>query len=219
MLRWSEGIKREIKRSRAETTRKLAEAINALPAGSRPALVSSSAVGFYGTSEGDTYNEDSPSGSDFLAQVCQDWEREANAADTRVAIIRTGIVMSKQGGALAKLLPVFALFLGAVLLHMHGAHGLRDVADHTWSISLWSAVVQLLPGQRLAGIVRRGQTLPHGKHVQQSGGDAIPFPPTQAPQPMPGRGWSTLQGLVCCTCGRCDPTVRRGRVRGGCLPR
>lgn len=114
--RWNDTIKREIKRSRAETTRRLAEAINALPAGSRPALVSSSAVGFYGTSERDTYNEDSPSGSDFLAQVCQDWEKEAQAAETRVAIIRTGIVMSKQGGALAKLLPVFALFLGAMLL-------------------------------------------------------------------------------------------------------
>lgn len=117
VCRWSEGIKREILRSRADTTRRLAEAINALPAGSRPALVSSSAVGFYGTSETQTYNEESPTGSDFLAQVCREWEKEANAADTRVAIIRTGIVMSKQGGALAKLLPVFALFLGAVQPH------------------------------------------------------------------------------------------------------
>lgn len=79
--------------------------------------MSSSAVGFYGTSETQTYNEESPTGSDFLAQVCREWEKEANAADTRVAIIRTGIVMSKQGGALAKLLPVFALFLGAAQPH------------------------------------------------------------------------------------------------------
>lgn len=91
-------------------------------------LVSSSAVGFYGVSENATFDESSPSGADFLSQVCQKWEAEANRADTRVVVVRTGIVMSTEGGALAKMLPIFDMFLGesspACLLAgrcMHGA--------------------------------------------------------------------------------------------------
>ena len=75
-------------------------------------LVSSSAVGFYGVSETQTFDESSPSGSDFLSRVCQKWEEEANRAETRVVVVRTGIVMSTEGGALAKMLPIFDMFLG-----------------------------------------------------------------------------------------------------------
>lgn len=76
--------------------------------------MSSSAVGFYGVSENQTFDESSPSGGDFLAQVCQNWEAEANKAKTRVVVVRTGIVMSTEGGALAKMLPMFEMFLGAL---------------------------------------------------------------------------------------------------------
>jgi uncharacterized protein len=76
-------------------------------------FVSSSAVGFYGVSDSATFDEDSPSGHDFLSQVCQRWEAEANKAETRVVVIRTGIVMATEGGALAKMLPMFEMFLGA----------------------------------------------------------------------------------------------------------
>lgn len=127
--------------SRVGTTKLLVDAINATPEESRPkvcfcltqhvpkctspnfahslthiaqVLVSSSAVGFYGVSENATFDESSPPGGDFLSEVCQKWEAEANRADTRVVIIRTGIVMSTEGGALAKMLPIFELFLGTL---------------------------------------------------------------------------------------------------------
>jgi uncharacterized protein len=129
--RWSEDIKREIMQSRLETTKKLVAAINATPPETRPkVLVSSSAVGFYGTSESDTFDEASPSGHDFLAKVCREWEAEARKADTRVAIIRTGIVLSTEGGALAKMLPIFELFLGATVRTYDGPDAAPDVSMH-----------------------------------------------------------------------------------------
>lgn len=82
------------------------------PAAGVQVLVSSSAVGFYGVSEKVTFDESSPSGSDFLSRVCQNWEAEANRAETRVVVVRTGIVMATEGGALAKMLPMFDMFLG-----------------------------------------------------------------------------------------------------------
>lgn len=70
--RWTPEVKRLIKASRVGTTQALVEALAALPAGSRPAaLVSASAVGFYGTSGSATFNEDSASGADYLAEVCR----------------------------------------------------------------------------------------------------------------------------------------------------
>jgi uncharacterized protein len=114
LSRWSPRIKQEILRSRVDTTRKLVSAINSAPDTQRPKVfVSSSAVGFYGTSESATFTEESASGNDFLARVCIEWEKAADEAQTRLVVVRTGIVLSKSGGALAKLLPVFALFLGA----------------------------------------------------------------------------------------------------------
>jgi uncharacterized protein len=117
--RWSPSIKAEIRRSRVEGTRKLVDAINATPAASRPAvLVSTSAVGFYGSSETGTFAEDAPPGRDFLAEVCTAWEAAANAASasgTRVVIVRAGIVLSREGGALGRMLPVFNAFAGGPL--------------------------------------------------------------------------------------------------------
>ena len=102
-----------------EGTAALVEALLSTPASSRPsALVSTSAVGFYGTSETGTFSEDAPAGDDFLAQVCIDWEKEAMRAvegDVRVVIIRAGIVLSREGGALGRMLPVFNAFSGGPL--------------------------------------------------------------------------------------------------------
>ena len=116
--RWSPALKAEIRRSRLDATRAVAEAI--VNAKERPpVLVSSSAVGFYGTSETASFSESSPSGDDFLAKLCVEWEAEAAKAaepgKTRVVAIRTGIVLAKEGGALAKMLPVFSLFAGGPL--------------------------------------------------------------------------------------------------------
>jgi len=115
--RWDDRVKAEIVRSRVDTTKRLVKAINALEPSKRPKVfLSSSAIGFYGSSETATFNESSPSGNDFLADVCRKWEAAANEAQVdRVVIIRTGIVLAKEGGALGKMLPVFQLFAGGPL--------------------------------------------------------------------------------------------------------
>ncbi|MEO1396343.1 MAG: TIGR01777 family oxidoreductase [Cyanobacteria bacterium J06634_5] len=112
--RWSAERKKRILNSRKLGTEKLVEAIS--HAEQKPAvLVSSSAIGFYGTSESAEFFETSePIENDFLSQVCQDWEAAANQAKdagVRVAIVRTGIVLG-DGGAVAKMLPPFKLYAG-----------------------------------------------------------------------------------------------------------
>lgn len=111
--RWTPERKQAIIDSRKLGTQRLVEAIS--QANPKPSvLVNGSAIGYYGTSETATFEETSPSGNDFLAQVCQAWEAEAQKvkdAGVRLVIIRTGIVLG-MGGALAKMLPPFQLFAG-----------------------------------------------------------------------------------------------------------
>ena len=79
------------------------------------ALVSASAVGYYGSRGDERLDEDAAPGDDFLAEVCIAWEREANAAaehGVRVVTVRTGVVLDKSGGALKKMLPPFKLGVG-----------------------------------------------------------------------------------------------------------
>ena len=117
--RWGPRIKQEIYDSRINITKRIVSAINKLPSGKRPlVLVSTSAVGYYGVSTSDTFDESSRPGSDFLAQVCQDWEAEAQKADARVVILRSGIILAKNGGALGKMVPVFLMF-GGVMRRTH----------------------------------------------------------------------------------------------------
>ena len=112
--RWSSGAKRRILSSRERGTRNLVAGIEA--ADPRPqVLVSSSAVGFYGPHGDEPLDEQTAAGSDFLAEVCLVWEREAHrAADLglRVVTVRTGVVLDQGGGALAKMLPFFKLGVG-----------------------------------------------------------------------------------------------------------
>jgi uncharacterized protein (TIGR01777 family) len=115
--RWTDAHKREIERSRIDVPRAFIAALQA--ADHRPArYVSASAIGYYGTSDTATFTEASPPGSDFLARVCVGWEAEAlraRDAGLQVAIVRTGLVLGADGGALAKLLPIFKLGLGGVV--------------------------------------------------------------------------------------------------------
>lgn len=116
--RWNEQLKGEIKRSRVKTTKAVAECISNCPEDKRPkVLVSSSAVGFYGSSQTATFNEESPSGKDYLSEVCRDWESAARSvpSDVRVCILRTGIVLAREGGALGRMLPIFQVFAGGPL--------------------------------------------------------------------------------------------------------
>jgi uncharacterized protein len=112
--RWSDEAKREIRDSRVLATRNLVAALNDLPEADRPrTLVSQSAVGWYGPRGSERIDEGQPAGGDFLAGVVRDWEAEAQKAEgVRVVLTRTGVVLSPQGGALAKMLPFFKLGIG-----------------------------------------------------------------------------------------------------------
>lgn len=114
--RFSPKHKREIMESRKLGTEKIVEAI-ALANPKPEVLVNSSAIGYYGTSETAVFDETSPPGNDFLAEVCQAWEAAAQKvkeSGTRLVILRTGIVLG-NGGALAKMLLPFKLFVGGPL--------------------------------------------------------------------------------------------------------
>ena len=112
--RWNDETKRRLLSSRELGTRHLVAGLRA--AEPRPAaLVSSSAVGYYGPRGDERVGEDAPPGDDFLAGVCVAWEREAAAAEAlgvRVVRVRTGVVLDKGGGALQKMLPFFKLGVG-----------------------------------------------------------------------------------------------------------
>ena len=111
--RWTSEYKKAILESRQLGTQKLVEAIS--KASLKPSvLVNASAIGYYGSSETAIFSETSSPGSDFLAQVCQSWEGEAQKVTqvgTRLVILRFGIVLG-NGGALAKMIPPFKLFAG-----------------------------------------------------------------------------------------------------------
>ena len=112
--RWSAAHKREIAHSRIDLPHAFLAALAHVER--RPAAyVSASAVGYYGMSRTATFTEQSPPGDDFLARVCTSWEAEADRAAAlgmRVAAVRTGVVLGRGGGALAKLLPLFRAGLG-----------------------------------------------------------------------------------------------------------
>jgi uncharacterized protein (TIGR01777 family) len=110
--RWSERYKKQIYNSRILTTRHLVEA---LPDDKEVVLCSTSAVGYYGDRAEEIINEETPPGNDFLAKVSIDWEKEAFLAEkkgARVAVMRFGVVLGKNGGALAKMIPAFKSFAG-----------------------------------------------------------------------------------------------------------
>lgn len=117
--RWSQKAKDSIRSSRVDLTRKIVQKIKTLD--SKPkVLLNASAIGFYGMFPDDheAFVEGMDPESDYLSQVCQDWERQALVAEEmgmRVVLLRTGIVLSKEGGALASLLPLFQLNGGGIV--------------------------------------------------------------------------------------------------------
>ncbi len=115
--RWSDQQKRLIRDSRVVTTRNLVEGLSSVDR--KPAvLVSGSAVGFYGDRGDEQLEETSPAGRGFMSEVCEEWEREAARATelaVRVVEVRTGVVLSADGGALQKMLSPFKLGLGGPL--------------------------------------------------------------------------------------------------------
>jgi uncharacterized protein (TIGR01777 family) len=115
--RWTAPKKQLIRDSRVLGTKNLVNALAQLS--SRPkVLISASAIGYYGDRGEETLTEDAAPGSDFLAQVCRDWENEALKAESlgmRVVRLRIGLVLGRGGGTLQALLPLFRVGLGGPL--------------------------------------------------------------------------------------------------------
>lgn len=115
--RWSKAFKRQIVDSRINSTRLLAETIARLDR--KPKVwLSASAIGYYGLAPGSPVDETAEPADDFLARLCVDWEeacQPAVEAGVRVVKMRIGAVLSPDGGALAKMLPLFRLGLGGRL--------------------------------------------------------------------------------------------------------
>jgi hypothetical protein len=116
-VRWTPAAKERIRSSRVDLPREL---ISAFATMRKPpkAYVSASAIGYYGVDDSKAFTEKDPPGDDFLAKVCAAWEYEANKTaeyGCRVAIVRTGLALGKDGGALPRILPIFKLGAGGVI--------------------------------------------------------------------------------------------------------
>ena len=115
--RWTSSQKEVLRSSRLVTTRALVDGMRACA--SKPKVfLSASAIGFYGPRDSKAVDETAAAGRDFLSGLCQEWETaagEAEALGVRTVFLRTGIVLAKEGGALAKMTPPFRCFLGGPL--------------------------------------------------------------------------------------------------------
>ncbi len=111
--KWTEIQKEEIETSRINSTKYLMETLKKSKINPK-VIVNGSAIGFYGTSLTKEFNENSQSGNDFLANLCNKWEEVANGKPffSRLVIFRIGIVLEAEGGALGKMLPIFKIGLG-----------------------------------------------------------------------------------------------------------
>ncbi|GFG64079.1 nucleoside-diphosphate sugar epimerase [Mycobacterium kubicae] len=176
--RFTDKHRKAIRDSRIGPTRRLAEAVALTPNGPR-ALISASAIGYYGYDRGDaTLTEDSERGDGFLADVVVDWEDATSAAEqagVRVVRVRTGIVQSPRGGTLRLMRPLFGAGLGGRLgagrqwLSWIGIDDLIDVYHRAlWDTDLSGAVNAVAPQpvrnsdytRTLARVLRRPAVLP-----------------------------------------------------------
>lgn len=142
--RWSRSYKAQIVDSRLQTTRHVVSAM----AGKGKVLLSTSAVGYYGSRGDEVLDEDAGPGTDFLARLSVDWEQAALDAErhgVRVVIMRFGVVLGDGGGALAQMLPAFRMFAGGPLGKGRQWFSWIHMAD------LLAAVQFLLDNQHLRG--------------------------------------------------------------------
>lgn len=115
--RWTPARKEELRASRTVTTRALVNALAKMSARPR-VLISASATGYYGDRGEETLTEESAPGAGLLSEICREWEAEAARGEVlgiRVVRVRIGMVLARNGGALAKMLPPFRLGAGGRL--------------------------------------------------------------------------------------------------------
>lgn len=115
--RWTAARKEVLRRSRVDATRHLVSGLVQLKNKPR-VLVAASAMGYYGARGDEILTETSPPGNDFLAQLCRDWESESTKAEhegIRTVMLRFGIILAAQGGALKQMLPPFRMGVGGRL--------------------------------------------------------------------------------------------------------
>ena len=138
--RWTAAQKQKIRDSRIAATTTLVAAIRGVTTPPR-AFLSGSAVGFYGDRGDEPLTETSSPGTDFLANVCKEWEAAALAVSdrTRVVLIRTGLVLDRRGGALPRMLPPFYIFAGGPIgtgaQYMPWIHKTDWVREVAWAVS------------------------------------------------------------------------------------
>ena len=146
--RWTNDHCEEITNSRIETTKNLIKNLRNLRKPPK-VLINASAIGFYGSHPQTEFNEEDTQGDDFLANLCKEWESIAKNKPraTRLLIVRIGIVLAKDGGALGKMLPIFRAGLGGPIgdgkQWMSWIHrtDLCNLINESVKNSAWSGVV------------------------------------------------------------------------------
>jgi uncharacterized protein len=186
--RWSDEAKRAIRDSRVNGTRYLVAGLR--DADPRPrVLVSQSATGYYGPRGDEPVDEGEPAGDDFLARVVVDWEAEARAAEAlglRVAMMRTGVVLSESGGALGKMMTPFKLGVGGPVA------GGKQYVPWVHIDDVVGALICALEDERLEGPFNLTAPEPAtNKELSKSLGRALRRP---AIAPVPGFAVKLLYG-------------------------
>ena len=146
--RWTNDHCKEITNSRIETTKNLIKSLRNLRKPPK-VLINASAIGFYGSHPQTEFTEENIQGDDFLANLCKEWESNAKNKPraTRLLIVRIGIVLAKDGGALGKMLPIFRAGLGGPIgdgkQWMSWIHrtDLCNLINESVKNSAWSGVV------------------------------------------------------------------------------
>ena len=188
--RWSPAAREAIRSSRLEGTANLVAAIAA--AAQRPrVLVSASAVGYYGDRGAQRLTEDSGPGDGFLAEVCAGWEQEALAARAsgpRVCVLRTGVVLDRRGGALAKMLPPFRAGIGGPVA------GGRQYVSWIAAADICALYIAALDDERFDGVFNATAPEPvTNAELSRALGRALHRP---AIAPIPGLALRLLYGAM-----------------------
>ena len=186
--KWSTATKKLIRDSRVIGTKNLVKAVSDLNVEHRPKnVICASAVGYYGTSFDQTFDESSPPGDDFLADIAKDWEKVASELQDKIdnlTIIRIGIVLSCKGGMLYRVLPIFKSGLGGRLssgkqwiswVHIDDVVEVivKSITDSSWQPGIYNLsspnpVTNLYFTKKLGSLLKRPSFIPVPQRILTS---------------------------------------------------